>query len=105
MMKIGPSSRLLSVVAALFLGITGAQEWGSRSSGASSWADETSFMALNIRAQGKLKIGLAFGLLALATAGLKWEEEEDPNREQLRQKMSAVDAFLAQPKMPSDSDD
>ena len=103
-MKIGPASRLLSVVAALFLGITGGLEWGSRSSGALSWWDETSFMALDIRAQGKLKIGLAMGLLALASAGLQWEEEE-PIPEPLRQKMSAVDAFLAQPKMPSDSED
>ena len=102
-MKIGPTARLLSVVAALFLGITGAQEWGSRSSGAPSWWDETSFMALDIRAQGKLKIGHAIGLLALASAGLQWEEEPIP--EPLRQKMSAVDAFLAQPKMPADSDD
>ena len=103
-MKIGPTSRLLSVVAALFLGVTGADEWGSRSKGAYSWADETSFMALNIRAQGKLKIGLALGLLALASAGVKSKEEE-PFQEQPRQGKSAVDAFLAQPKMPADSDD
>ena len=76
-MKIGPTARMLSVVAALFLGITGAQEWGSRSKGAYSWADETSFMALNIRAQGKLKIGLAVGLLALASTGVVTGKNED----------------------------
>ena len=92
------------MVAALFLGITGGLEWGSRSSGALSWWDETSFMALAIKAQCKLKIDLAMGLLALANAGLQWEEEE-PIPKPLRQKMAAIDAFLAQPKMPPDNDD
>ena len=103
-MKIGPTARLLSVVAALFLGVTGAQEWSVQSKNAITWADETSFAALALRAQGKLKIGLAISWLALASTGVKSEEEE-PFQEQPSQGKSIVDAFLAGPKMPPDSDD
>lgn len=69
-MNLGPSCRLLSVVAGLFLLFTGAGEWSAQSSGASRWADETSFAALTLRAQGKLKVGLGIGFAALATTGI-----------------------------------
>ena len=69
-MKIGPTARLLSVVAALFLGLAGGGEWTAQSQGASSWADDTSFAALALRAQGKLKVGLAIGFAAFASAGV-----------------------------------
>ena len=69
-MKIGPTARLLSVVAALFLGLAAIPEWSAQSKGASSWAGETSFAALALRAQGKLKVGLAIGFLALASTGV-----------------------------------
>ena len=74
-MKIGPTARLFSVVAAVFLGVTGGQEWSSRSGGSYSWEGETSFAALALRAQGKLKIGLSIGFLALASAGVKAEAQ------------------------------
>ena len=76
-MKIGPTARLLSVVAALFLGVTGGQEWSVQSKNAYSWADETSFAALALRAQGKLKVGLAIGFAALASAGVVTGKIED----------------------------
>ena len=91
-MKLGLNARVLSVVAALFLGITGAQEWGSQSSGAYSWANETSFMALNIRAQGKLKIGLAMGLLVLVIAGVSADENEHPSGD--KSTIQKVDDYL-----------
>jgi len=68
-MKIGLLARFLSVSAAVFLGVTGTMEWRAMSSGAPSSQDETSSAALSLRAQGKLKIGLALGLLALASLG------------------------------------
>ena len=76
-MKIGPTARLLSVVAALFLGVTGGQEWSVQSRNADSWASEKSFVALALRAQGKLKVGLAIGFLALASTGVVTGKNED----------------------------
>ena len=69
-MKIGPTARLLSALAALFLGMTGGNEWSVKSQNASSWDREISWNALAIRAQGKLKVGLAIGFAALASAGV-----------------------------------
>lgn len=79
-MQIGATTRLLSAVAAFFLFITGSQEWSAQSSGADSWAGETSFAALDLRAHGKLKIGLGIGFLALSAAGVgraEKKQEED----------------------------
>ena len=68
-MKVGALPRLLGFVASVFLIGTGANEWSSTSSGAGSWENETSFMALQLRAQGKLKVGLGLGFLALTSIG------------------------------------
>ena len=69
-MNFGIVSSLWFGVAAVFLVITGAGEWANaRSKGASSWERETSFAALQLRAQGKLKIGLGIGFFALGCAG------------------------------------
>ena len=68
-MQFGLTSSLLSAVAGLFLIYGGFAEWGARSGMSSSWEDEKSFAALQLRAQGKLKIGLGIGFFALACAG------------------------------------
>ena len=91
-MKIGPTARILSVVAAVFLGVTGGQEWSVQSKNAYSWESETSFAALDLRAQGKLKIGLAIGLLALATAGVSADENEHPSGD--KSTIQKVDDYL-----------
>ena len=69
LMQFGFTSSILSGVAALFLVFSGLDEWSTQSKGASSWSSETSFAALQLRDQGKLKIGLGMGLFALAIAG------------------------------------
>ena len=69
-MNLGPTSRLLASVASLFLLVTGAEEWSAQSKNSYSWQSETSFAALTLRSQGKLKVGLAIGFAALATAGI-----------------------------------
>ncbi len=69
-MQLGPTARLLSGVAAVFLFATGAEEWSAQSSGSPSWGGETSFAALDLRAHGKLKVGLGIGFLALTAAGI-----------------------------------
>ena len=73
-MKIAAATRWLSVVAAVFLGIAGVNEWSAQSAKMDSWKSETSSAALALRAQGKLKIGLAIGFLALASAGVSYDE-------------------------------
>ena len=65
-------------VAAGFLVWTGAGEWSSQSNGAPSWDNKTSFAALQLRAQGKLKVGLGIGFFALALAGKSWGSGKNP---------------------------
>ena len=68
-MTVGPLPRLLGLAASLLLLSTGQQEWLVQSSGSESWEAETSFAALQLRAQGKLKVGLGLGFLALTSIG------------------------------------
>jgi hypothetical protein len=68
-MQLGITPKVCAWMAGTFLIFTGVGEWGSQSKGANSWYEETSFAALALRAQGKLKIGLGIGFLALAAAG------------------------------------
>ena len=78
-MKIGAATRFMSVVAAVFLGIAGLNEWSAKSAEMSSWNNETSSAVLALRAQGKLKIGLAIGFIALASAGVSFDENGNRN--------------------------
>ena len=78
-MKIGAATRFLSVVAAVFLGVAGIQEWSARSSEMGSFNNETSSAVLALRAQGRLKIGLAIGFIALASAGVSFDENGNRN--------------------------
>ena len=85
-----PHARILSVVAAVFCDRR--PEWSVQSKNAYSWESETSFAALDLRAQGKLKIGLAIGLLALATAGVSADENEHPSGD--KSTIQKVDDYL-----------
>ena len=70
----------LGNVAAVFLVFCRSYEWGTQSQSADSWWEETSFAALQLRAAGKLKIGL--GLELLAFAGLidpEKDSSDDPS--------------------------
>ncbi|WP_232199013.1 hypothetical protein [Synechococcus sp. WH 7805] len=49
-------------------------EIGTRSKGADSWEDETSFAALQLRALGALKMGAGLGLLGASLAGVSNEQ-------------------------------
>lgn len=66
-MKATALSQTLFAVGGLWLIITGASELSTQSRGATSWAEETSFMALGQRSQGSLKIGLGLGLMGVAS--------------------------------------
>ena len=76
LMQFGLTSSLLSACAGLWLIIGGLGEMGAQSKGASSWANETSFAALQLRAQGSLKVGLGIGFFALACT----ESPQDPRK-------------------------
>ena len=78
-MKIGAATRFLSVVAAVFLGIAGLHEWSSQSAEMASSNNKTSSAVMALGAQGKLKIGLAIGFIALASAGVSFDENGNRN--------------------------
>jgi hypothetical protein len=76
-MQVGPTARLLSLFAGAFFLVTGLQEWSAQSSGSSSWGDEASFIALQYRSQGKLKVGLGLGCFALASVGITTSKKDE----------------------------
>lgn len=68
-----PTRFLLGVGACLCLwGAPG--EIGAQSSGAKNWASETSFMALQIRALGGLKLGIGMAMLGTSLLGISSDQ-------------------------------
>ena len=51
-------------------------EIGARSSSGKSYGDETSFMALQLRALGALKLGAGIALLGVSMLGVSGEEAQ-----------------------------
>ena len=51
-------------------------EIGARSSSGKSYVDETSFMALQLRALGALKLGAGIALLGVSMLGVSGEEAQ-----------------------------
>ena len=68
-MKTTPLAQTLFIAGGAWLIISGIGEMMTRSQGNEygSWADETSFMALGMRSDGSLKVGLGIGLLGAAS--------------------------------------
>ena len=97
LVKFGFASSAVAAFAGLFLILNGLNEWSTQSKGASSWSSETSFAALQLRAQGKLKIGLGIGLFALAMAGT-----DDPwlNSELKKNKVPWIAPDASEPPKP-----
>lgn len=71
-MKFTPLTQALFVASGAWLIISGISELTTTSKGNEygSWADETSFMALGMRSNGSLKVGLGIGFLAFSSAGM-----------------------------------
>ena len=68
-MKTTPLAQTLFIAGGAWLIISGIGELMTRSQSNEyrSWADETSFMALGMRSNGSLKVGLGIGLLGAAS--------------------------------------
>ena len=81
MNSIGSLSRSLFLAAGAWLIVSGAGELTTRSQGNAygSWLDETSFMALGMRSNGSLKIGLGLSCLAGAAVGLSAQGSASPS--------------------------
>ena len=88
---LAPGGALQRIEAVIF------ERWSTQSKGATSWSSETSFAALQLRAQGKLKIGLGIGLFALAMAGT-----DDPwlNSELKKNKVPWIAPDASEPPKP-----
>ena len=93
-MKTTALSQALFAVGGLWLIITGATELSTQSRGATSWAEETSFMALGQRSQGSLKIGLGLGLMgasSLSNASNNGAEKESTNEKSTNEGRESTD--------------
>jgi len=73
--QLGQLSRSLIGFGAAVLVIGGINDVSARSSGSDSWWDETSFMAINVRSRGSMKIGLGLGLLGLSLCGVELNDD------------------------------
>lgn len=65
-------SRLIAFACGCWLISTSSDQIAAQSKGAESWEDETSFMALQLRAQGTTNKGLGWLALSASMAGLKF---------------------------------
>ena len=76
MTNIGLPARVILATAGVILFWGSPGEIGTRSSSGKSWSDETSFMALQLRALGALKLGVGLGLLGASMLGVTGEQTQ-----------------------------
>ena len=76
MTNLGIPTRAVLAFAGLILCWGSPGEIGTRSGGSDSWADETSFMALQLRALGALKLGAGLGLIGASLLGVSAEQTQ-----------------------------
>ena len=76
MTNIGVPARCILFIAGVILSWGSPGEIGTRSGGSDSWADESSFMALQLRALGALKLGAGFGLIGASLIGVSSEQTQ-----------------------------
>ena len=70
MTKLGLPSRVFLAIAGVILIWGSPGEIGSRSKGADSWALESSFASLQLRALGGMKLGMGLSLLGVSLLGV-----------------------------------
>lgn len=73
--------RILAFGVGWWLITSGMQQLGAQSKGADSWRAETSFMALQLRAQGTTNIGLGWLAMGSSVIGLKIGEDQTDDKE------------------------
>lgn len=75
-MNIGLPARVILALAGVILFWGSPGEIGTRSSSGKAWADETSFMALQLRALGALKLGVGISLVGASLLGVSAEQSQ-----------------------------
>jgi len=76
MIRLSVISRFIAFIAGWWLIASGMGQLSAQSKGADSWEDETSFMALQLRAQGTTNIGLGWLAMGASVVGLKVGEQK-----------------------------
>lgn len=76
MNNIGLPARVILSLAGVILIWGSPGEIGARSKAYKSYADETSFMALQLRALGALKLGVGISLIGASLLGVSTEESQ-----------------------------
>ena len=76
MTNIGLPARVILAAAGAILIWGSPGEIGSRSGGSSSWGDERSYAALQLRALGALKLGVGLALCGASVLGVTGEEAQ-----------------------------
>lgn len=77
MKALGLPARLLWALAGAWMLIEGINDVSTRSQSSETWREETSLMALGIRSQGSLKIGLGIFALGASVIGASGENISD----------------------------
>ena len=96
--NIGIPTRVLLGVAGAFCLWGAPGEIGVQSGNAKSWATETSFMALQLRAIGGLKLGVGFALLGASMLGVSADESRNMTSELLA---AAAQRTAVEPQPPA----
>jgi hypothetical protein len=77
MIQLSTASRGIAFIAGWWLIASGMGQLGAQSKSADSWKLETSFAALQLRAQGTTNIGLGWLAMAGSVAGLTIGQKQD----------------------------
>lgn len=76
MNNIGLPARVVLCVAGVILCWGSPDEISTRSGSGKAWSDETSYMALQLRALGALKLGIGISLVGAALLGVTAEQSQ-----------------------------
>ncbi len=81
-MKNSPVARLCFLAGGAWLIISGIGELTTTSEGNryGNWIEETSLLALNMRSQGSLKLGLGLGMLGAASSGISMSKQDSSTK-------------------------
>ena len=85
--------RIVAFVVGWWLIASGVEQLSARSKGADSWRAETSFMALQLRAQGTTNIGLGWLAMGSSLIGLKIGASQTEDKEGSEENIQKLIAY------------